>query len=459
MPDPAVFSCPENRVKTPLHFIGIAGAGMAPLARIALELGFPVSGSDLLDHARCHLLRGLGAVIIVGHAAENLPPDAAIVIYSSAAQADNPELQEAHRRGLPCFRRGEFLSILARRYRRTAAVAGAHGKSSVTALLSWILRRSGVPAGYMIGAELNDAMPSSAAGDGDIFVTEADESDGTFALLQGELAVIPNIDDDHAWTPEARAELLARFAAFAGRFRRVIAGRDELTRRVLAPFPHAAPVPQTIWEEVLAALPAFMLGFERSNGALAVLAAEHLGVARSEALRSLADFPGVSRRMTVRATSPDGGIVLAEDYAHHPAELEASFRVIGERWRGRRQLVIFQPHRFQRLERYFDRFVRILAAVPGRVFLPPVFAAWSERSACDSAKLAAAVNRAGGRAEAVTANWAELAETVFRAAESEKGRTVIAVVGAGDLNAVLPFLREKVQKNALPDCQTPQSPV
>ena len=459
MPDAASFALPANRAGTPLHFVGIAGAGMAPLARIALELGFPVSGSDLIDHARCHPLRRAGAKIAVGHAPENLPGDAAIVIYSSAAGADNPELQAAHRRGLPCFRRGEFLSVLARQCRRTVAVAGAHGKSSVTALLSWILRHCGIPAGYMIGAEVNGDFPNASAGDGDIFVTEADESDGTFALLQGELAVIPNIDDDHAWTAAARAKLLEEFAAFAARFRRVISGPDAQTRKVLAALPNAAPVPPESAAAIDAALPAAMLGFERANAVLAVLAAEHLGAARRDAVRALADFPGVARRMTVRGASPDGRIVLVEDYAHHPAELEASFQVLGQRWPGRRQVVIFQPHRYQRLERYFDRFVRLLAAVPGQVYLAPVFAAWSERGEYDSAMLAEAVNRAGGRAEAVTAEWARLAEQVGRAAGNGGGETVIAVIGAGDLNAVLPFLREKLKKNGSGDCQNGQNPV
>ncbi len=436
----AVWTPPEK-----LYFIGIAGAGMAPLARIALELGCRVGGSDLLDTAKCRSLRALGCVIAVGHAAGNLPADAEAVVYSSAVGPDNPERLEARSRRLPEWRRGEFLSLLARRFRRPVAVAGAHGKTSITALLSWILRRNGIPAGFMIGGELNGDHANCAAGDGDIFVTEADESDGTFALLSGELAVIPNIDDDHAWDEAARLRLEAQFHDFAQAFRRVLYWDAPPARRILGALPQAEAAAEADAASMID-LPAHFVGFERANAALAVLAAVRLGVAPEAAAAALADFPGVARRMTERAQSADGQLIVVEDYAHHPAELEASLKALALRYPGRRRLVIFQPHRYQRLERYFERFAALLAAECAQVWLPPVFAAWSETGRRDSAALALRIVELGGHAVAVPADYPALAAAVIAATQDDDRPTVIAVIGAGDLNAVVPLLAKKLEK-------------
>ena len=432
-----------------IHFIGAGGAGMAPLAGIVLELGCRVSGSDLLDNGKCRALRAQGCAIATGHRAENLPGDAQAVVYSSAVAPDNPELLAARSHALPAWRRGEFLSLLARRFRRPVAVAGAHGKTSVTALLSWILRRNAVPAGFMIGGELCGDFANHAAGDGDIFVTEADESDGTFALLSGELAVIPNIDDDHAWDEAARRKLEEQFFHFAAAFRQVLYYDAPVARRILGALPRAGAIaPATV--ETLG-LPARFVGFERANAALAVQAVLRLGVSIGDAVEALRDFPGVARRMTEHARSSDGRWIVVEDYAHHPAELEASLTALRLRYPGRRLLVIFQPHRYQRLTRYFERFAALLAERTDQVWLPPVFAAWSESGSCDSAALAARINALGGRALAVAADYPALAAAVKLAADASPEPAVAAVIGAGDVNAVLPFLVKKPEKNPAGD--------
>ena len=168
-----------------VHVIGCCGAGCAPLARILLEKGFRVSGSDLLDNAAADSLRRHGAhVAPAGHRTENLPPenDGLLVVRTSAAGPENPEVAEAMRRGLPVLRRGEALAVVADSYRRPVAVSGSHGKTSVSAMLAWLLRELGANPGFMIGGSVTGWESAGAAGDGDLFVTEADESDGMFLI-------------------------------------------------------------------------------------------------------------------------------------------------------------------------------------------------------------------------------------------------------------------------------------
>ena len=182
-----------------LHFIGIGGAGMAPLARLALEAGFQVRGSDSAFSPKAEALRPLGAVIFTGHRPEQLSPDTDLVVYSSAVGPENCERRRAAELGIPQLRRGEFLGQFASRYKKVAAVSGSHGKSSTTAMLVTILEKCGLAPGFLIGAarcEGESALP----GDGDIFVTEVDESDGTHTCIRSFLGIVPNIAGDHEWS-------------------------------------------------------------------------------------------------------------------------------------------------------------------------------------------------------------------------------------------------------------------
>ena len=166
-----------------LHFIGIGGAGMAPLAQLSLESGIAVSGSDSAVSAKSEHLKSLGAQVFCGHKKEQLPEDAELVIYSSAVTEENPERQRAAELGIPQLRRGEFLGIFARRFKRVAAVSGSHGKSSITAMLCTILESCGCDPGALIGAARIEGE-SALTGNGDIFVTEVDESDGTHTCVR-----------------------------------------------------------------------------------------------------------------------------------------------------------------------------------------------------------------------------------------------------------------------------------
>ena len=411
-----------------VHIIGCCGAGCAPLARILLEKGFRVSGSDLLDNAAAESLRRHGARIApAGHRIENLPPenDGLLIVRTSAAGPDNPEIAEAIRRGLSVLRRGEALAITADSCTRPVAVSGSHGKTSVSAMLAWLLRELGANPGYMIGGSVTGWESAGAAGGGDLFVTEADESDGTHALLHPHLGIVTNVEDDHAWSLGGFETLEHNFRTFAEQSETLLYCASEETDRLFKDHPHAVRLE-------LADLPAdFLPGFghfQRLDGMIAVKAAELLGFDAVEAEKKLRGFPGVERRLSVRF---NGAVTVIEDYAHHPTELRESIRSLRELYPGRRLVVIFQPHRYARLERYFDEFAIELRKAD-RVFVTPVFAAWTGGGKRSAEDLAA---EAGG--VALKGSWDEMGARVGH--ELKKG-DVAAIVGAGDLPKILSSL-------------------
>ena len=406
-----------------LHFTGIGGAGMAPLAELSLAKSFRISGSDESDSAKIFHLRTLGAKISIGHRAENLPGDASLLVYSSAVPESNCERKRAAELNIPQMRRGEYLAELSKTYRRCVSVTGTHGKSSITAALVMILRKCGYDPGFIIGAEV-DGLPSCASGDGDIFVTEADESDGTHTLLKNFLAVIPNIEDDHEWSLGGTEKLNENFRTVARNSRNILYYDSEKCDLLLGNHP-AATVLKDI-PEIFAALH----GFQAANARIAAEAAVLLGCDRIKAYQAAADYPRVSRRMTIHKASED--LVVIEDYAHHPTEVRAALEFLRKNYPDAHLRVLFQPHRFARLEKYFDEFSRVLQLADS-VFIAPVFAAWSETGNVNAEKLA---DSAGGKA--VNGSFFEQAGIIK--ANLPSGKNVIAILGAGDVNKVIEFL-------------------
>jgi len=406
------------------HFIGIGGAGMAPLAGLLLERGVRITGSDLEENAKIAGLRSAGAVIRVGHAAENLPRDTELVVYSSAVTPENPEFALAQKLGIPCLRRGEMLAKFAAQYKRVAAVSGSHGKSSITAILAHILERTGHHPGYMIGAAVNGGGSSASNGEGnDLFITEVDESDGTHTFIRSFLGIVPNMDSDHAWSVGGVEQLHRNFGTFAAQAEHLLYYADPVSDRIFADHPDAErlnlpPVGFTL---------AGFHGFQARNVQLAVRAAELLGVPEAEALAAAKTFPGIGRRMHVCFDSAE--LVVMEDYAHHPKEVEAAISFLREQYPGRHVRIVFQPHRYARLEQYFGEFVRVLKAADS-VLVAPVFAAWTETGKVDSRALA---DKLG--AQTVSLPWSSAAKVALKGLPA--GPAVIAVLGAGDVNRIL----------------------
>ena len=407
---------PASRV----HFIGCEGAGTKPLRRIFDELGFHTSGSDLT---------------LNGHRAENLPDTPTggqlLAVYSSAVAPDNPELVRARERGAHCILRGEALGLIAGLFPCVIAVSGSHGKTSVTAMIVHLLRETGHAPGFLIGGKLRNGGPSGSAGSGKIFVCEADESDGTHTAIHSSLAVVTNVEDDHIWNFASPECLIRNFRQFARQGKKLLAPN-------LPIFADHPDHPAIRSPDELENDPRYksFARYARMDMEIAIEAVTELKMlTRSEAMAAGASFPGVGRRMEPHGNN--GRFILYEDYAHHPTELAESLQSFRELFPDRKLKVIFQPHRYARLERYFEDFAEVLRRTD-QVFITPVFAAWTSSGKVDSRQLAQAV---GTQAVPLSGTWPAMAQRVR--AEAENG-DLIAVIGAGDVREIIAPLREQL---------------
>lgn len=411
-----------------IHFVGIGGAGMAPLAEIMLSRGAAVSGSDRELNAKTALLAARGAAVREGHSAGFLPPDAGLLVYSSAVTPENPERMRAAELGIPQIRRGEFLARLAAQYRRPVAVSGSHGKTSISAMLTHILVHAGRRPGFLIGAAVKGA-PSASAGEGDdLFVTEVDESDGTHTLVHPYLGVVPNVEDDHSWSVGGEAQLFANFRRFASQCKHLVYYAGLHTDELFASHPDALrleyPLPGSFGRR--------WIGYQAWNAHLAIRAAVLLGVDAAEAEKALESFGGVARRMAARFQSER--VTVIEDYAHHPTELASSIGTLRAGYPGHHLRVVFQPHRYARLRKYLPQLAAELAKADSAIVVP-VFAAWCESGPVGGAALAAA---AGAGTRYLDAEWKAIAE----AALDYRGTRplLLAVIGAGDIEHIFEYL-------------------
>jgi UDP-N-acetylmuramate--alanine ligase len=415
-----------------IHFIGCGGAGMAPLANIMLQQGYQVSGSDLQANAKTVALENSGATIFIGHDAANIPlDDNTLVVYSSAVGNDNSELAQAKKQGLRCLRRGAMLVELAVGYRRSVAIGGSHGKTTVTAMLTHIMRSYSDDCGFMIGGKVNGWDSDSAAGNGDIFITEVDESDGTIALMSPWLGLITNIEDDHSWSVGGREVLMANFHRFAEQSKHLIRFADKANEELLQ-----RPANGLVIDSATALqqyqLPSEWGEYQCLNGILAINAAIYLGVTAGDALNALFTFPGVARRMVSWLDSEK--LTVIEDYAHHPTEVAAILKSLRSRFPKHHLRAVFQPHRYARLERYIDEFAQELATADS-ILVTPVFAAWTETGQVNSTDL---VKLIGEKACCINGSWSQMAKTVKEYSGSKP--LLIAILGAGDIEKIIPEL-------------------
>lgn len=411
-----------------IHFVGIGGAGMAPLAEIMLARGAAVSGTDREPNEKTAHLAALGAAFHAGHGAEFLPEETELVVYSSAVTVENPERKRAAKLGIPQLRRGEFLARLASLYRRPVAISGSHGKTTVTAMLTHILVHTGRKPGFLIGAAVNGGDSASAGTGDDLFVMEVDESDGTHTLVHPHLGIVPNIEDDHSWSVGGEVQLFANFRKFAFQCEHLLyypgAHPDELFADHPAAIRLEFPEP--------GAFGGRWFGFQARNAKLAVAAAGRLGVDAAEAEKALADFPGVARRMSVHYRSDT--LTVIEDYAHHPTELASSIETLRLAYPEHHLRIVFQPHRYARLHKYLPQLAAELAKADSGL-VTPVFAAWSETGPAGGADLAAA---AGERVRYLDGGWKEIAHAALDYAGERP--LLLAVIGAGDIEQIFHHL-------------------
>lgn len=366
-----------------IHFVGIGGIGMSGIAELLLNQGYLVSGSDLRETDITRRLETLGARVSIGHAAENVK-GADVVVLSSAVSEDNPEVAAARLMGkVPVIRRAEMLAELMR-LKYSVLVAGAHGKTTTTSMVSTVLARGGLDPTVVIGGRLNAWGTNAKLGHGDFLVAEADESDGTFLLLPPTIAVVTNIDLEHLDFYRDLAHIEETFLTFINRVpfygQAVLCLEDEniqtILPRVEKRFTTYGFTPQADFQArdmrtdgLNSHYRAFHQGRELGeieipipgrHNVLNSLAAVAVGVELEldwpSVQAGLRDMTGVQRRFQIKGEA--GGVLVLDDYGHHPTEIRAVLETLAACYPDRRRIVAFQPHRYTRTQALIDQFAR-----------------------------------------------------------------------------------------------------
>ncbi|MFP6789274.1 MAG: UDP-N-acetylmuramate--L-alanine ligase [Thalassolituus sp.] len=382
---------PEMRRVRVIHFVGIGGAGMCGIAEVLLNQGYQITGSDLKASSVTERLAQLGAKVMIGHDADNVK-SADVLVVSTAIDASNPEVSAALEARIPVVRRAEMLAELMR-FRHGIAVAGTHGKTTTTSLVTSILAEADLDPTFVIGGKLNSAGTNARMGQSRYLVAEADESDASFLHLQPMVSIVTNIDADHMSTYGGDFEQLKNtFVEFLHNLPfyglAVVCVDDENVRSILPRisrqfvtygFDEGADyratelcqdglftsfVVQRPGDREPLAIRMRMPGKHNVLNALAAIAvADDEGVADNAIVVALEKFAGVGRRFQVCGEFPfaDGDVMLVDDYGHHPRELEVTLDAIRKGFPDRRLVMIFQPHRYSRTRDLYEDFVRVLA--------------------------------------------------------------------------------------------------
>ena len=463
------------------HFIGIGGAGMSVLAHALRDQGAEVSGSDLQDSAALAALRARGVTITVGHRADN--PDlagATTVVITAAVRPDNPELQAAQVRGVPVIKRAALLGQLMAG-RTGVAVAGTHGKTTTTAMIAFILTEAGRDPAFLVGGVLRDLGTGGRWGRGAELVAEADEYDGSFWQLQPAVAVVTNVEAEHldyygdlagveaafrrfaenlrpggtlfccADDPGAAALGADRAAAWRGGDRTVVGYGRQTTddRRQTANGGLPGGGVAAAWQaedrganaqggstfrawyrgEAVAEVALRVPGAHNVLNGLAALAVSvRLGVAPAVVAAALGRFTGTGRRFEVKGTG--GGVLVVDDYAHHPTEIAATLAAARRHYPDRRLVVAFQPHTYSRTRDFLPQFATALAAADA-VVVSEVYAAREQDTlGVSGADIVTRLNAAhAGRARFAP----DLAATAAALRDLLRPGDLLLTLGAGDI--------------------------
>jgi UDP-N-acetylmuramate--alanine ligase len=454
-----------------IHFVGIGGAGMSGIAEILHNLGYRVSGSDASASATTQRLVALGIRVDIGHAAGQIE-GAQAVVTSSAVKSDNPEVIAARAQRVPVVPRAVMLAELMR-LKQGIAIAGTHGKTTTTSLVTSVLAEAGVDPTFVIGGKLNSAGANSRLGSGEFIVVEADESDASFLNLLPVLSVVTNIDADHMDTyGHDFARLKAAFVEFLHRmpfYGAAVVCLDDPGVRSVLPMVSRPLVTYGTSEEAMVravdiealaggrmrftclrrdgaqTMPALpitlnLAGHHNVLNALAAIAvATELELPDEATVRALAQFSGVGRRfqrygdLPVAAAHGGGRFTLIDDYGHHPVEMAAVLSAARGAFPQRRLVLAFQPHRYTRTRDCFEDFVKVMGQADA-VLLSEVYAAGEAPIvAADGRALARALRVAGQIEPLFVDDIASLAQAV---ADFVRDGDVVIAMGAGSIGQV-----------------------
>ena len=454
----------KHKVKH-IHFVGVGGSGMSGIAEVLANLDYTVSGSDIAASATTRRLEGEGIQVMIGHAAGNIA-GADAVVTSTAVKADNPEVIAAREKKIPVVPRAQMLAELMR-LKSGIAIAGTHGKTTTTSLVTSILAEGGVDPTFVIGGRLNAAGANARLGSGDFLVAEADESDASFLFLSPVISVVTNIDADHMETyghdferlKEAFVDFLSRLPFYGVA---VLCADDPNVRAIM---PQVAkqivtygltPGCNFYAENVVAADGQMRFDCVRVNGSVtrlaitlntpglhnvlnalaAIAVATELQVADAAIVKALAEFKGVGRRFQRygEVALPAGGsFTLVDDYGHHPVEMAATLAAARGAFPGRRLVLAFQPHRYTRTRDCFEDFVKVLSTVDALLLAEIYAAGEAPIVAADGRSLARALRVAGKVEPVFVEDVAAMPQSILDVA---RDGDVVLCMGAGSIGAV-----------------------
>ncbi len=447
----------DELAKLKIHFIGVGGAGMSGIARIMLAKGFSISGSDKNDSAMLTSLKALGAEVFVGHAAENLG-SAQLVIISSAISESNAELIAAKAKGLPIVARATALAWLMSES-TSVAIAGTHGKTTTTAMLTVALQSAGLDPSFAIGGTINTAGTNAHSGTGKIFVAEADESDGSFLAYKPNGAIITNIELDHVDHFPNEAAVFAVFEQFVSSIKQggflVACGDDvgvktllkRLTRKDLQIHLYGKSANNDFRIDKIHLAPkgssSVVLSTGRKvgdlnlavagehnllNGLAAFAAATALGASETKSLDGLAGFTGTKRRFELKGEV--AGVRVIDDYGHHPTEIKVTLTTAKNLAQSGRVIVIFQPHRYSRTAAFATQFSTALGLADYTYLLEVYAASEKPLPGVSSLLIAKAMNPQQVKFEP------SMIEVVSEVTAMANSGDVILTLGAGDVSSL-----------------------
>lgn len=388
----------NNENKEWIHFIGIGGAGMSAIAQLVIELGFRVSGSDLAISPATKRLKSLGASIFVGHSGLNINPDIDTVVVSTAVPEDNPEVVEANKMGIKIIHRAEMLARLMQR-QKSIAVAGAHGKTTTTSMVSLMLENNYLDPTVVVGGELNDIGGNAKLGKGDYLVAEADESDGSFLKLSPIISIVTNIEDDHLDHYGSIEKIIESFQEFINKNSHkgfavlctddpvIVSLIPHIKKKVISyglnstadytaeniRFKGVTSLADVYYKgSKLGTMELSVPGKHNVSNALAAVAiGKEIGLGFPEIASGLKTFKGVQRRFQLIGEIDD--VQIIDDYAHHPTEIKATLAA-AKNADFKRIIVVFQPHRYSRTKQLYQEFAMAFESAD-EIFLTEIYPA------------------------------------------------------------------------------------
>ncbi len=448
-----------------IHFIGLGGAGMSGIARIMLAKGINISGSDAKDSSVLSGLKTLGAQVFIGHAASNIG-DADILVVSSAIDQSNPEIIAANAKALVILTRAQALALLMSES-KSVAVAGTHGKTTTTSMLTVALQQAGLDPSFAIGGMINRGGTNAHWGSGEIFIAEADESDGSFLAYKPFGAIVTNIELDHVDNFPDIESVNKIFVDFVNSIQPggfLVAGIDspgvahllsQIERRDIEIITYGESADYSISHvslqptesharitklgKVLGEISLTIPGNHNVENATAALAtAIKLGAPVADLLVGLNKFSGAKRRFENRGTV--SGVTVIDDYGHHPTEVRVTLET-AKRFAGSgRVIAIFQPHRYSRTAMFVEQFAEVLELADHTYLLEIYAASEAAMPGVSSILIANAM-----KSESVTFEPSMIDVVAFAVSEAKAGDLIITL-GAGDVNLLVPLILQTLEE-------------